>query len=210
MASRSEYRERAVGVQSSDIWQTIFCSLAMILLTFFVMMASWSQFEMRKMAYARLAVTRPERTAGDAQRVMEHLAHELGRDGSIKVETVRGGFKAVLATPLLFSIGKADIDPAAHVILDEVARIARLSSLFVTVEGHTDTTPINTVEFPSNWELSTMRAVNVIRYLHDRGVSIDRLSAVGFGEYHPIADNSTEEGKQKNRRIEIVFTKQVS
>jgi len=137
---------------------------------------------------------------------MMQLAQTMGQEGGIQVESMKGGFKALLATPLLFSVGKADIDPRAHVLLDQVANVLKHSSLFVTVEGHTDPQPINTPEFPSNWELSTMRAVNVLRYLHSRGVPVDRLTAVGFGEYRPIADNNTEEGRQKNRRIEIVFT----
>jgi len=210
MISRHEEQKRAVGVEYTDVWQTIFCSLAMILLTFFVMMAVWSQFEVRKMAYARLLVSRPEQTAGEAKQLIERLAQELGQEGTMTVESVTGGFKAVLAPPLLFASGKANIDPQAFPLLDHIARALQHSSLFVTVEGHTDTTPINTVEFPSNWELSTMRAVNVIRYLHNRGVAIDRLSAVGFGEFRPIADNGTEEGRRKNRRIEIVFTNKVS
>ena len=128
--------------------------------------------------------------------------------GLIRLEALKGGFKAVVDTPVLFVSGKADLAPGAHAMLDEIARISHESSLFVTIEGHTDNTPINTTEYSSNWELSTIRAINVLRYLQRQGISADRLSAVGYGEQKPVAANDTEAGRQKNRRIEIVFSKE--
>jgi chemotaxis protein MotB len=77
--------------------------------------------------------------------------------------------------------------------------------LSIQVEGHTDNIPIHTAKFPSNWELSTMRAVNILRYLLQNGIPPERLSAIGFAEYRPAADIDTLEGRQKNRRIEILF-----
>ena len=78
----------------------------------------------------------------------------------------------------------------------------------IRVEGHTDNIPINSFQFPSNWELSTQRAVNVIKYfIEEKTIDASRLSAVGYGEYHPIADNVTFEGRQANRRVDIVILK---
>jgi len=84
-------------------------------------------------------------------------------------------------------------------------KIAEQDHLSIQVEGHTDNLPIHTAEFPSNWELSTMRAVNILRYLQQNGIPPGRLAAIGFSEYRPAAGNDTPEGRQKNRRIEILF-----
>lgn len=192
------------------IWQTVFCSLIMIILTFFIMMAAWSQFEVRKMAYARLAVSPAKKGLTEVKKAMERLAEEVGQGGLIKIQTFEGGFKAVFASPLLFPSGQAELDDAARRILKEIARVSRPATFFIAVEGHTDNTPLDTDRFSSHWELSAMRAVNVIRYFHQEGISLDRLSAVGFGDTRPVAMNSTEEGRQKNRRIEIVFSEEVS
>jgi chemotaxis protein MotB len=84
--------------------------------------------------------------------------------------------------------------------------VAKKGDFFVRVEGHADNVPINTPQFPSNWELSAARAVNVLRYLAYEGkLPAKKLSAVGFGEYHPVESNDTPEGRRKNRRVEFYF-----
>ena len=76
----------------------------------------------------------------------------------------------------------------------------------ITVSGHTDNVPINTREFPSNWELSSQRAVNFMRYLiADNSLKPERFSAIGYGEYRPIMTNETPEGRSKNRRVEVLI-----
>lgn len=110
---------------------------------------------------------------------------------------------------VLFDLGKADIKPEAYKILNDVSyAIATYNRTIemVRIEGHTDNLPISTRTFPSNWELSTSRAVNVLRYLIEvTGLPSTQLSAVGYGEYHPFADNSTEEGRRLNRRVDFVI-----
>jgi chemotaxis protein MotB len=73
------------------------------------------------------------------------------------------------------------------------------------IDGHTDDRPISSSQFPSNWELSTARAVAVLKYLASRGIPPDRLAAAGFGEFRPIDTSGTDEGRRRNRRIEIKF-----
>jgi chemotaxis protein MotB len=180
----------------------------LLLLVFFAMIVAWSTVESRKLAYARNIAERPKIDTSDAADDMRRYSELPELKGLIRLEALKGGFKAVVDTPVLFVSGKADLVPGAHAMLSEIARIAHESSLFVTIEGHTDNTPINTAEYPSNWELSTIRAINVLRYLQGRGISADRLSAVGYGEQKPVAANDTEAGRQKNRRIEIVFSKE--
>lgn len=107
---------------------------------------------------------------------------------------------------VLFDSGKADLTPKAREIIDKVAEIIRQNDKNVRVEGHTDNIPINTFRFPSNWELSTTRAVNVVKYLIEEcSIEAIRLSASGYADQHPIDDNKTPEGRQNNRRVDMVI-----
>jgi chemotaxis protein MotB len=189
-------------------WQTIYCSLMLLLTVFFVMIAAWSTVESRKMAYARNIADAPKIDEKEAAELMRKYSELPEMKGVVTLEALKGGFKAVVETPVLFESGKAGVNRQAHPMLDDIARIAADSRLFITIEGHTDNTPINTAEFPSNWELSTMRAINVLRYIQRQGVPADRLTAVGYAEQRPVMGNETEAGRQKNRRIEIIFSKE--
>jgi chemotaxis protein MotB len=126
-----------------------------------------------------------------------------------KVQTIierRGLVVRVLTDNLLFASGSATLQRGANQLLDEVAQLLNLDpSHPITVEGHTDNQPIATAQFPSNWELSTTRATNVVRFLISRGVSAYRLGAVGYADLHPIASNATAAGRAENRRVEIVL-----
>ena len=109
---------------------------------------------------------------------------------------------------LLFASGEAELSLKALPVLRKVSEIVRRMPNAINVEGYTDDMPINTVKFPSNWELSSARATNVVRELIQDGIDPARLSSVGYGEYHPIADNSTEKGRFQNRRVVIVLMSQ--
>lgn len=107
---------------------------------------------------------------------------------------------------VLFDSGQAELKPAARAVLNDVAEALRKLPNHVRIEGHTDNRPIRTSAFPSNWELSTSRATNVIRYLIEQcGLSAKRLSAAGYGEFRPVADNGTDAGRAKNRRVDLVL-----
>lgn len=106
---------------------------------------------------------------------------------------------------LLFGSGEADLSKKAQPILKKVSEIVRLMPNSINIEGHTDTVPINTVKFRSNWELSSARATSVVRELVNEGIDPARLSAVGYGEFHPIADNGSEDGRFQNRRVVVVL-----
>lgn len=110
---------------------------------------------------------------------------------------------------VLFDSGRANIRSEAINILSEITDAINTYDAAVQVvriEGHTDNVPISTSRFPSNWELSTERAVSVLKYmLNEKHVRPEILSAVGYGEYRPFADNSTEEGRRMNRRVDFVI-----
>jgi len=104
-----------------------------------------------------------------------------------------------------FESGSAQMKSSSQAAFDRIASMLRQRDYRLRIEGHTDNAPIHTAQFPSNWELSTTRATEIVRLLIVRdGFSPDRLSAAGFAEYHPVAPNSTAEGRGMNRRVDIV------
>jgi chemotaxis protein MotB len=125
--------------------------------------------------------------------------------GSVDVGASREGIVISLAGNLLFDSGKSDLKPRGMTLLDTLAERLRTMPNEIRVEGHTDNIPIATPLYPSNWELSSARATTIARYLaeHDE-ISASRLSAAGFGEFHPVAPNDTREGRARNRRVDLV------
>jgi chemotaxis protein MotB len=128
---------------------------------------------------------------------------------SDKVQTVierRGLVVRVLTDKLLFNSGQATLQPAGDPLLEEVATLLNVDKAHpITVEGNTDTQPIATSQFPSNWELSTARATTVVRFLIAHGVSAGRLAAAGYAALHPVDSNATAAGRARNRRVDIVL-----
>ena len=112
-----------------------------------------------------------------------------------------------LKDSILFSSGSAETSEQAQRIFDEIASILKAYSNPVQVEGFTDNIPIKSAKYPTNWELSTARASAIVKYLVSKGVSPERLSAVGYGEYQPIASNDNEQGRAQNRRVTIMVAK---
>jgi len=109
---------------------------------------------------------------------------------------------------LLFLSGEAALSKRAIPVLKKIAEVIKPLPNAINVEGHTDNLPIDTVEFPSNWDLSSARATSVVLEFVKEGIKPSRLSAIGYGEFHPIADNSQEAGRFKNRRVSLVLMSQ--
>lgn len=106
---------------------------------------------------------------------------------------------------LLFSEGSSVIKPQAEKSLSEIVKVLTKIDNPVIIEGHTDSTPIKNAKYPSNWELSTARSTNIISYMINKGkISPKRLCAVGYGEYMPVADNTSISGRMLNRRVDII------
>ncbi|MBD3390412.1 MAG: OmpA family protein [Chitinivibrionales bacterium] len=128
------------------------------------------------------------------------------KDEAVKVKVTDNGIAIKIADPVMFAVGKAALQPDFIAVLRDLRDIVlnRMPDAEIRVEGHTDDTPINTREYPSNWELSAARALSVVKFMkNDLGVDPARLSAVGYGEHRPLVPNTTPENRQKNRRIEI-------
>jgi chemotaxis protein MotB len=136
----------------------------------------------------------------------ESLIRQLHLEGQrITVSHDSRGLIISFQDKIFFEPGKATLTPASEKTLDKLSTILIQTHRQIRVEGHTDNTPIKTALFPSNWELSADRATTIVRTLIEwHHFPPDMLSAAGYGEYHPLANNSTIEGKQKNRRVDIV------
>jgi chemotaxis protein MotB len=128
----------------------------------------------------------------------EHLALDA-RDGKL-ILTVSG--------QTLFRSGMARLNPAAVPVIDRMIDLfMEFSEYTINIKGHTDNIPIATRQFPSNWELSAIRATTVLKHLISRGISPDRLTATGFGDVIPLVPNSTDANRARNRRVEFVLEK---
>jgi chemotaxis protein MotB len=126
--------------------------------------------------------------------------------GTIKVSFRKGRMIVELASAILFDSGKTELKDAGKAALDEITiALQSVNDRDFLIGGHTDTDPIKTKRFRSNWELSTARAVVVVDYMISKGYPAARLGAAGFAEVDPVASNDTPEGKAQNRRIEIVL-----
>jgi chemotaxis protein MotB len=126
--------------------------------------------------------------------------------GKLKVKIKNGKMMLELPSAILFESGKADLSEEGKQTLGEVASVlATIPDREFQVAGHTDDVPITSKKFPSNWELSTARAVAVVKHLQEMGVDPRNLSAAGYSEYQPTASNQTEQGRALNRRIEITL-----
>ena len=136
----------------------------------------------------------------------ERLKSQIAKK-QVKVDLSERGLVITFLNEILFDSGKAELRKDAYSALDEVIDVIRqkVSDRHIGVEGHTDDQPIQYSGWKSNWELSTARAITVLHYLEDGGVSPKKLRATGFGEHRPVALNATEKARQQNRRVEIVI-----
>ncbi len=140
------------------------------------------------------------------QQLTASLQKEIS-EGNIQVQNLKGKMLVRLSDKILFPSGSAAINKDGKAALDKVAESFKtLQDKSVIVSGFTDNVPVSPkAGFASNWELSTARALSVVRYLQSKGVDPKMLGAGGFGEYRPVAPNDTPEGRQQNRRIEIIL-----
>jgi len=215
---------------SAPFWMTTFSDMVTLLLVFFILILSYSTTELekfrgamssmkgalgimaekgstvagKKVEFSRQPKNDPTEDIKQQIEAFQESISEAVAQGQVEIDISASGLHIRLGDNVLFAIGKARIKPGAYSILSKIAKIISNDTKEVYVEGHTDNVPIRTKKYPSNWELSTARAMSVMRYLHKaEGVPMAKMAAVGHGENRPIATNDTPEGRAKNRRVEI-------
>lgn len=157
---------------------------------------------------ATLQKTREEKVkevSSTYEHLLENMKSEIAQ-GQVTISELKGKLTVNMEAAILFDSGRADVKPDGIVILLKmVPTLKDVRDKSIRIEGHTDNVPIRSAQFPSNWELSAARAINVAKYLQQQGLDPANLSAAAFSEYKPVADNATKEGRAKNRRIEITL-----
>jgi chemotaxis protein MotB len=142
------------------------------------------------------------------EQLLQKMKGEIAK-GQVTISELKGKLTVNMVDAILFDSGKAEVKREGLVVLGKVVEILKtVNDKAIRIEGHTDNVAINrslAQRFPTNWELSAARAINVARYLEQQAISPGSLSAAAFGEFKPVADNATAEGRAKNRRIEIVL-----
>jgi chemotaxis protein MotB len=220
-------RRRESPHSNHERWLLTYADLITLLLAFFIVMYSMSRLDAKKfgrMADAFNGVLRGGQAvlqpAGvDAQgaglldlgelkslgsQIQEKVVTEQLQDKIETLQDERGLVIRVLESAA-FDAGSADLKPQMHSILNVLADQLRAMDNHLRVEGHTDDRPIRTARFPSNWELSTSRATGVVRYLvEELKLDATRVSALGYGEFRPIASNANPEGRARNRRVDLI------
>jgi len=217
---------------SSPAWMTTFSDLMTLLLTFFVLLLSFSDIDNKKFINAinslkgALGIMKqfpsPRAELGydfsdevisrrqsiyDNVTELQRKAKELGLEEDVNIQVAETGLLIQMGDRILFDLGKADIKEEAFPILDVVGKTIHGKAGEVLVSGHTDNIPIHTPEFPSNWELSSARAISVVRYLiNNTNVEPEILGATAFSKFKPLVPNDNAENRKRNRRVEFLVT----
>ena len=155
-------------------------------------------------------ITKLQGDIDELQKAKEDLENRLKgeiADKEVTVERLQKGLVITFVSEVLFDSGKAELKNDSLAKLDKIVSVLSntVPDLDVGIEGHTDNVPIKHSSWKSNWELSSHRALSVLHYLTEQKVDPKRLAAIGYGEYRPVTENDSKEGRQKNRRVEIVI-----
>jgi chemotaxis protein MotB len=220
------------GVGGIPPWLTTYCDLMTLMLAFFVILVSFSTFEKGRIvkfvgsfkgSFKILPggfktdpgdqvmergreIIQSFREPGEMLTRLQGIVKKEGLSAEVELTMTNKGLEVFIADYALFGLqpGRADIVPEVEPFLDELAEIILQERYIARIEGHTDDLFVKAEKFPSGWELSTARAVNVLRYFVDKGgISPLRLSAAGFGKYRSLFPNDKPEYRAKNRRVMI-------
>lgn len=218
-------------------WVITFADLMTLLLCFFILLFSMSAVEEDTFKQAAsslrkaLTGTKGENAAdrpGDGLRAEDfrieaHVEEELGRicrgvnthlrekkmEEIVRANVDARGCVITLQSDLMFHSGQAEIAEAAQPMLESIGDLVIKFKYHIRIEGHADNVPIQTIQFPSNWELSSARAIRFAEELIRNGIDPKRLSVEGFGEYRPLVPNISVKNRTKNRRVEIIYKRQM-
>lgn len=228
--AKSFFRPAAERPADSNRWLTTFNDMITLLMVFFVMLFSMGSLDVERFKHFQNALQSamgllnagrhapvgivadqpsiPEQEIGAGEKALasgSNPSPDVDTRG-LEAEYTPDGIHLTLNDKLLFGSGSARLTTDGEALLDRVVRIIKPLKRTIRVEGHTDNRPIANTAYPSNWELSTARAVNVVKYLsHSAGIAPQYLAAAGYGDSRPRAPNDTERNMSKNRRVEIIL-----
>jgi len=188
-----------------DTWALSYIDLLLLMVTLFILLLSYQQDAMQQTTTeleaaetVKVQVT-PSNQAFLDQVYMSHLKDR------VTASEERNTIKLAMSDSILFFPADATLSHSGEQVLDELALMLKQRPWHILVEGHTDNQPISTPRYASNWELSSSRATSVTRYLIGRGISPQRLSAIGYADTRPITSNNDDIGRGKNRRVALIL-----
>ena len=185
-------------------WQLSFNDLLTVLLTFFILLVSVSDININKVQDLSLSVADVFGSVKNEDQKMTLIRAISALDG-VSAHPVEGGISIILPESLLYQSGSVDI--IHKDMLRKLGQKLKTTARSIRVEGHTDSIPVANRSFPSNWELSTQRAVNTVKFLvNECGIDPINLSAAGYGDSRPIASNDSPEGRALNRRVNMIVS----
>lgn len=153
-------------------------------------------------------ILKERKQLGQVSEQLENALKSFIADDLVSVKRNDYWIELEMNSELLFLSGEAALSKKAQFVLKKIVEVINPLPNAINVEGHTDDIPIGTLKFPSNWDLSSARATSVVQAFVNEGINPIRLSAIGYGEFHPIGDNKIEEGRFKNRRVTLVLMSQ--
>jgi chemotaxis protein MotB len=197
-----------------DRWLISYADLVTLLLALFIVMYGASDRERAKaiaQSFSGETIAGDGILPGDNGKKEEKTSADINLfdnqtlTAKTKIKQTERGLVVSLSEAGFFAPGEAKVSDEANEVIKILAESIRTNQIPIRVEGHTDSTPISSVRYKSNWELSTIRAANVLQELVENGIAPERLSASGYGGFQPVADNETAEGRAQNRRVDIVI-----
>jgi chemotaxis protein MotB len=195
-------------------WMLSYADMVTQILVFFILLFSLSDINLVKFSSFFKKMKRPPVVLDEEQlrRLMLDIAEWADKRGigdAVTMEINERGLAISFSEKLMFNSGSADILPQALPLLNEIVGKLKNVNNEINLEGHTDNVPITNERFGSNWELSTARATNVVKYLVEQmGVTPTRISASGYAEYRPVSSNNTPAGRAANRRVILIVLRQ--
>lgn len=219
-------KKEDIPAPGAPLWNVTYGDMVTLVLCFFVALFAFSSIDAKKYEQVQLSlrsalggtggVLSGSESVFDAKLIpspVQQMYQEIKEaiedskwKGKAEVTITERGITISFKEKMFFKIGSAQIYSEAESILENVGKILKERKFPLRIEGHTCDLPIRSAQFPSNWELSAIRATNVAKFLINQvGFEPERISIAGYGQYHPLVPNDSEENRAKNRRVDIVI-----
>ncbi len=198
---------------SHERWLISYADFITLMFTFFAALYALSSMDKAKVESFSGSLKQAFKVMEEPIPLYEERTRTLVQDISKNIKGIEGitvktdprGVVVTFSDAVLFASGSADIKPEAFGVLEKLSKSINTAPGRIVIEGHTDNVPISGGKYASNWELSTARAASILHFLITKGVDPNRFSIAGYGEYRPLTSNETEDGRAKNRRVELII-----
>lgn len=226
-------KKRKADDVNTNAWMDTYADTITLLLTFFILLYSFSSTDNEKLQYIAEAlkgqISGTPKAVGGIEDITDILEPGIGKDNPyeilvkkvtkvlndnglsqvVKIREEDAGVILQLGNSILFDTAEAELRSESFEVLDVISSIIPQIDNEIMIQGHTDNRPINSPVYPSNWELSSARALAVVKYfINEKGLSPDRFSATGYGEHRPLLENTSNENMEINRRVDILIVQQ--